>query len=93
MKSGEKDDAYKKMLGIECANSSDTISDTSSSSSESKEELQETKTKFVNSRRPKDETPESRNLRKKAVKEQQAEKRKTKIKKHIKKRKEKMSKK
>ncbi|XP_015120195.1 serine/threonine-protein kinase RIO1 [Diachasma alloeum] len=49
--------------------------------------------KFVNASRPKDETPEDRKLRKKAVKEQQAEKRKSKIKKHVKKRKERIQKK
>uniref|UniRef100_A0A4Y0BE89 Serine/threonine-protein kinase RIO1 n=1 Tax=Anopheles funestus TaxID=62324 RepID=A0A4Y0BE89_ANOFN len=41
--------------------------------------------------RSKDETPEERKARKKAVKDEKAEKRKTKVKKHIKKRKEKVS--
>ncbi|KAF0313240.1 Serine/threonine-protein kinase RIO1 [Amphibalanus amphitrite] len=49
--------------------------------------------KFVNSRRPRDESPDSKKERKKAVKEQKAEKRKSKVKKHIKKRKEKENKK
>ncbi|KAK6634112.1 hypothetical protein RUM44_004720 [Polyplax serrata] len=96
VKAGQKDEAYKKMLGLECEkleeSSTDKESNTNSTDEESEGE-EEQKSKFVNSRRPKDETPESRNLRKKAVKEQQAEKRKTKIKKHIKKRKEKISKK
>ncbi|XP_073837034.1 RIO kinase 1 [Musca autumnalis] len=48
-------------------------------------------TKFKNSARPRDESPESKKARKKAVKEAQAEKRKVKVKKHIKKRKEKMA--
>lgn len=47
-------------------------------------------TKFKNSSRPRDESPESKKLRKKAVKDAKAEKRKTKLKKHVKKRKEKM---
>ncbi|XP_061390057.1 serine/threonine-protein kinase RIO1 [Musca vetustissima] len=48
-------------------------------------------TKFKNSARPRDESPESKKARKKAVKEAQAEKRKVKVKKHVKKRKEKMA--
>lgn len=43
---------------------------------------------FVNSHRPREESPESKKARKKAVKEAQAEKRKVKVKKHVKKRKE-----
>ncbi|XP_046411883.1 serine/threonine-protein kinase RIO1 [Neodiprion fabricii] len=46
--------------------------------------------KFVNSARPRDESPDSKKARKKAIKEQQAENRKKKTKKHIKKRKEKI---
>ncbi|KAI5748893.1 hypothetical protein M8J76_002963 [Diaphorina citri] len=46
--------------------------------------------KFVNSARPRDETAESKKLRKQEVKQQKAEKRKTKVKKHVKKRKEKV---
>lgn len=46
-------------------------------------------TKFKDCSRPRDESPESKRLRKKAIKDAQAEKRKTKLKKHIKKRKEK----
>lgn len=49
--------------------------------------------KFKNSSRPRNESPESKKARKKATKEQQAEGRKTKVKKHIKKRKEKANKK
>ncbi|XP_005191909.2 serine/threonine-protein kinase RIO1-like [Musca domestica] len=51
----------------------------------------EDQTKFKNSARPRDESPESKKARKKAVKEAQAEKRKVKVKKHVKKRKEKMA--
>ncbi|KAK9503005.1 hypothetical protein O3M35_011670 [Rhynocoris fuscipes] len=46
----------------------------------------------TSSARPKNETAEEKKARKKAVKQQQAEKRKSKIKKHIKKRKEKVKK-
>ena len=46
---------------------------------------------FKDSRRPRDESPSSKKDRKKAVKAEQAEKRKTKVKKHIKKRKTKKS--
>lgn len=45
--------------------------------------------KFKDCARPRDESPESKKLRKKAVKDAQADKRKVKIKKHVKKRKEK----
>jgi len=47
-------------------------------------------TKFKNSARPRDESPESKKARKKAVKEAKAEQRKVKVKKHVKKRKEKL---
>lgn len=45
---------------------------------------------FQNSARPRDESPESKKNRKKAVKEANAEKRKVKVPKYVKKRKEKM---
>ncbi|KAH8261372.1 hypothetical protein KR044_008074 [Drosophila immigrans] len=45
---------------------------------------------FKNSARPRDESPESKKARKKAVKEAKAEQRKVKVKKHVKKRKEKL---
>lgn len=47
------------------------------------------KQKYNSSARPRDESPESKKARKKAVKEAAAEKRKTKVPKHVKKRKEK----
>ncbi|KAL6260388.1 hypothetical protein P5V15_007916 [Pogonomyrmex californicus] len=63
-------------------------SDNSDNENESETSNEDNKqSKFVNSARPRNESPESRKARKKAVKEQQAEKRKVKIKKHIKKRK------
>jgi len=46
--------------------------------------------KFKNSARPREESPESKKARKKAVKDAKAEQRKVKVKKHVKKRKEKM---
>lgn len=45
---------------------------------------------FKNSARPRDESPESKKNRKKAIKEANAEKRKVKVPKYLKKRKEKM---
>ncbi|XP_057370440.1 serine/threonine-protein kinase RIO1-like [Daphnia carinata] len=50
------------------------------------------KKQFVSSGRPRDESPNSRRERKKAIKAEQSEKRKTKVKKHVKKRKEKLAK-
>lgn len=47
-------------------------------------------TRFKNSARPRDESPESKKARKKSVKEAKAEQRKVKVKKHVKKRKEKL---
>ncbi|CAH2237108.1 jg24447 [Pararge aegeria aegeria] len=44
---------------------------------------------FKNSARPRDESPDTKKARKKAVKEEQAERRKTKTKKHVKKRRDK----
>lgn len=61
----------------------DSESDSEDNSEVETEEF--VKSKFVNSARPRNESPESRKIRKKAVKEQQAEKRKTKIKKYVKK--------
>lgn len=73
---------YQTITGLQ---PQDTVEDDSESSSSSEEG-----SNFINSSRPRNESPESKKLRKKAVKEQKAEKRKTKIKKHVKKRKEKL---
>ncbi|XP_033608866.1 serine/threonine-protein kinase RIO1 isoform X2 [Cryptotermes secundus] len=73
---------YQTITGLQ---PQDTVEDESGSSSSSEEG-----SNFVDSCRPRDESPESKKLRKKAVKEQKAEKRKTKVKKHVKKRKEKL---
>ena len=59
-----------------------------SESSDREEEEEENGGTFTDSRRPRNESPNSKKDRKKAVKEAQAEKRKEKIKKHVKKRKE-----
>jgi len=61
-----------------------------SESSDIKEDREEEENggTFTDSRRPRNESPNSKRDRKKAVKEAQAEKRKEKIKKHVKKRKE-----
>ncbi|XP_023301489.2 serine/threonine-protein kinase RIO1 [Lucilia cuprina] len=58
--------------------------------SEEEEDDDDENSRFKNSSRPRDESPESKKARKKAVKEAKAEKRKVKIKKHVKKRKEKI---
>ncbi|XP_012273514.1 serine/threonine-protein kinase RIO1 [Orussus abietinus] len=70
-------------------NSSD-VSDSDDSEDDEEEEVREglNKSKFVNSARPKDETTESKKARKKAVKSEQAEKRQHKVKKYIKKKRE-----
>lgn len=75
----------------ECGSSDGTGSDDDEGCSD--DDAPDSGTKFKSSPRPKDESPESRKARKKAIKEQQAENRKTKLKKHVKKRKEKASKK
>ncbi|XP_014093370.1 serine/threonine-protein kinase RIO1 [Bactrocera oleae] len=59
--------------------------------SEEEESDAEGETSFVNSSRPRGESPDSKKARKKAVKEAKAEKRKVKVKKHVKKRKEKVA--
>ncbi|KAL1129195.1 hypothetical protein AAG570_013725, partial [Ranatra chinensis] len=83
----DKDDLiYKTVVG----KSKDVSSEDESSSEEDDDE--EKQSKFVNSSRPRDESPDSKKVRKKSVKDQQAEKRKTKVKKHVKKRKEKLKK-
>lgn len=61
-----------------------------SDSEEEDDDDEDEDTKFKNSSRPRDESPESKKARKKAVKDAKAEKRKVKIKKHVKKRKEKV---
>ena len=58
-------------------------------SSTSTDENQEGSSKFKDSHRPRNESPNSRKERKQALKAETAEKRKSKIKKHVKKRKEK----
>ncbi|KAG8337601.1 Serine/threonine-protein kinase RIO1 [Homalodisca vitripennis] len=63
-----------------------------SNDEEEEEEEEEEGSKFVSCARPRDESPNSKKARKKAVKEQQAEKRKTKMPKHVKKRHEKVKK-
>ncbi|XP_063976880.1 serine/threonine-protein kinase RIO1 [Diachasmimorpha longicaudata] len=103
-KSGTDNLIYKTLVGLRAdlktaekpeilgEHSENSEGDSDVSEDESSD-VSEGESKFVNASRPKDETPEDRKLRKKAVKEQQAEKRKTKIKKHIKKRKERIQKK
>ena len=106
IKAGTKEEAYQSVTGVKVENedendldqlsdlrkrngslSSDcnTSDEVSSSDSDSEE-----KSKFKDSHRPRHESPNSRKERKKLVREQRAEKREGKMKKHIKKRKEKM---
>lgn len=72
---------------------SDSSEDEDNGEEESEEEESEAEgeTSFVNSSRPRNESPDSKRARKKAVKEAKAEKRKVKVKKHVKRRKEKLA--
>ncbi|EFA02123.1 serine/threonine-protein kinase RIO1 [Tribolium castaneum] len=98
VKSGLADDlVYKTLVGLK-ADLSGTVQhpeilDEKESSEENSESEEDTGSNFVDSSRPKHETLDEKKARKKAVKEAQAAKRTTKIKKHVKKRKEKVSKK
>lgn len=83
---------YRTVAGIKSKDGEDSSedeereeADTSSSDSDDVES-----SKFVDCSRPRDESPNTKKERKKAIKDQQAEKRKSKIKKHVKKRKERM---
>ncbi|CAH1159879.1 unnamed protein product [Phaedon cochleariae] len=81
---------------LKCDKSEEESDDGSSSCGETSEEEEEDAaegSKFVDSSRPKHESLDEKKARKKTIKEAQAEKRKTKVKKHIKKRKERMTKK
>lgn len=73
--------------------SNDSDSESSKSSDDLDETTQDIESKFVDSSRPKHETIEEKKSRKKACKDAQALKRKDKIKKHVKKRKERLGKK
>jgi len=77
---------YTAVTGLE-VNEKEEIEDESDCSESEEEEDKEVK-KFVNSSRPRDESPNSKKERKKAIKEANAEQRKVKVKKHVKKRKE-----
>lgn len=105
-KSGDVNDlVYKTLVGLKLDMTTvdkpevleETLSHSgcSSSSGESNddEDDDDETSKFVDSSRPKKESLDEKKMRKKAVKEAQAEKRKIKIKKHVKKRKEKIGKK
>ncbi|XP_054286309.1 serine/threonine-protein kinase RIO1-like [Macrosteles quadrilineatus] len=68
------------------------VGESEESGGEESDEAEEGESKFVNAARPRDESPNSKKARKKAVKEQAAEKRKSKVPKHVKKRNEKVKK-
>ncbi|XP_064551517.1 serine/threonine-protein kinase RIO1 [Drosophila montana] len=70
-------------------NSAESEQQTSGNESDESQEDDDT-SKFKNSARPRDESPDSKKARKKAVKDAKAEQRKVKVKKHVKKRKEKI---
>ena len=98
LKSGVKSDvSYRSVTGVQLLpsldhNDDDDNEDESDDGDESEDddesEGEESKSGFKSSRRPKEESLESKKERKKAVKAEQAEKRKHKIKKHVKKKKE-----
>ena len=74
----------------QCTNQCSGCDDTSDTdTSEREDDPEKMESKFKDSHRPRTESPDSRKARKKAVREEKAEKRENKIKKHIKKRKEK----
>lgn len=103
---GEDDLTYKKVVGLSNnlepvkvrevesseASQSEREETSSSTNSESEDEEVENSKETTAASRQKNETTEEKKARKKAVKLQQAEKRKSKLKKHIKKRKEKVHK-
>merc|ERR1712226_739337 len=92
---------YQAVTGVQLKKTRDENADDSSSSesehscdesgsdNDEEDEGEEGSKGFKDSHRPRDESPNSRKERKKAVKEAQADKRKSKMKKHLKKRKEK----
>uniref|UniRef100_A0A182U7W4 Serine/threonine-protein kinase RIO1 n=1 Tax=Anopheles melas TaxID=34690 RepID=A0A182U7W4_9DIPT len=88
---------YKTITGLDVVEAdqkqdgSDSDTETSSEQSDDEEGGKRSSNVGVVVVRSKDETPEERKARKKAVKDEKAEKRKTKVKKHIKKRKEKIA--
>ncbi|GBP74158.1 hypothetical protein EVAR_53348_1 [Eumeta japonica] len=100
-KKGETDDlTYKKITGFnsdltgtinrpDILSDDDVQSESGSDISSAEDEDGEKPSKFINSARPRDESPDSKKARKKAVKQEKAEKRKTKVKKHVKKKRDK----
>ncbi|XP_073996889.1 RIO kinase 1 [Rhodnius prolixus] len=103
---GEDDLTYKRVVGLSNnlepvrvaevesgeASPSEREETSSSTNTDSEGDEAENSKETTAAGRPKNETAEEKKARKKAVKLQQAEKRKTKVKKHIKKRKEKVHK-
>lgn len=67
----------------------DSDNSDNSDSDDDSEDIEEDGSRFKDSSRPKNETTEDKKLRKKAIKDAKAEKRKNKMPKHLKKRKEK----
>ncbi|GBM01382.1 Serine/threonine-protein kinase RIO1 [Araneus ventricosus] len=96
---GNEEALYHAVTGLQPQNavetsepeSNKTDSDNSSEEGSDADEEGEKSKGFVNSRRPRDESPNSKKERKKALKESRREKQKTKIPKHVKKRKDKLA--
>lgn len=78
---------YSAVTGLDIENEQDADNEDQSDCSESGDEEKDVK-KFISSHRPRDESPNSKKERKKAIKDANAEQRKVKTKKHVKKRKE-----
>jgi RIO kinase 1 len=90
LKKQDSEVLYRTVAGITEAagESSEEGEDEDSSSDDSDDDVESSK--FVDCSRPRDESPSTKKERKKAIKDQQAEKRKSKVKKHVKKRKERL---
>ncbi|CAL1269041.1 unnamed protein product [Larinioides sclopetarius] len=94
---GNGEALYHAVTGLQPQNAEETTepepdkTDSEDSSEEDSDEEGGKSKGFVNSRRPRDESPNSKKERKKALKEARREKQKTKIPKHVKKRKEKLT--
>ncbi|PRD21393.1 UNVERIFIED_CONTAM: Riok1 [Trichonephila clavipes] len=89
---GDKEILYDANIKNQSRKESSEQNDTNSENSSSEDSETEEKIKSAtNSARPRDESPNSKKERKKALKEARREKQKTKVPKHVKKRKDKLS--
>lgn len=90
LKKEDSEVLYRTVAGIKGREGGDSSEEGEDEDSSSSSDSDIEASKFVDCARPRDESPGTKKDRKKAIKEQQAEKRKSKIKKHVKKRKEKL---